>query len=199
MRILLLAAVALLLAGPGAAAQVRPDPACSSTAWCLPDQGGADGFMEGWPAHFDAAENASTEYPCTGAGECLGTALVGLLCAADGRGSARATCSGMDGGGGEELKAGTLGLTLRGYNAEAFVAEVGRTRIGSRLRIDGPRAVEFTLQAKYSDAGEQPDRYLAVINTMAQGMQPTAMVVLVDRGRTRVVHHSVFPRLRGGR
>ncbi len=225
MRILFAAAVALLLAAPGASAQL-PDLGCPPNTWCHPDgsgMGGPNGFMNGMTGAADAVGRALRDYECKGTDDCLGLALRDLLCAIDGREIAQVACGGGDDGGdggdgdnggddgsgsdtstgsasteslrdggGQQLKAGTLGVTLRGFNAESFLAEVGRTRVGSSLRIAGPRAMQFSLQAKYSDADERPDRYIAVINTMAQGMQPTQMVVLVDRGETRVVHHSAF-------
>lgn len=233
MRILLAAVVALLLAAPGASAQLL-DPNCPPTVWCHPDgsgMGGPNGFMDGMTDAADAVGRALIDYECKGGYDCLGVALRDILCAIDGREIAQIACGGGDGGdgggdngggddsgstgstgstgsastqsardaGSQQLKAGTMGVTLQGYNAESFLAEVGRTRVGSRLRMDGPRAMEFTLQAKYSDADDRPNRYIAVINAMAQGMQPTQMVVLVDQGRTRVVHHSAFRSVRRGR
>lgn len=225
MRILFATAVALLLAAPGASAQL-PDLGCPPNTWCHPDgsgMGGPNGFMDGMTGAADAVGRALIDYECKGVYDCLGVALRDVLCAVDGREIAQVACGEGDGGGdggdgdsggsdnggsdtstgsastqsargsgGQQLKAGTMGVVLQGFDAERFVAEVGRTRVGSSLRIDGPRAMQFSLQAKYSDANERPDRYIAVINTMAQGMRPTQMVVLVDRGQTRVVHHSAF-------
>lgn len=219
MRVLLVTAVALLLAAPGASAQLMPDPNCPPTAWCHPDGaglGGPNGFMDGMTAAADAVGRSLRDYECKGGTDCLGLALRNLMCAIDGREIAQVACggpagggSGDDSGGGDgngsssggstqSAPAGTTGLALRGYSAEGFVAQVARTRVGSQLRMDGPRGMQFTLQAKYSEAGERPSRYLAVINTVAQGLQPTQMVVLVDRGQARVFHHSVFRNVRRG-
>ena len=90
-------------------------------------------------------------------------------------------------------QAGTLALELHGFQASRLQNQLARTRVGSQLRLGTGDGTRFTLQAKYADRASRPNRFIAVIQVSPNGGgQPTQMAVLVDGGKTRVVHHSVF-------